>query len=152
MRILLVRHAEAESGEGIDDAARSLTDYGRGTAERVATALLTQGLAPSALVASPRLRTRQTAEIFARVLSFHGPIESMPSLCYTRPAGPAAHELSSRAGDVLAFGHMPTLAEISKLLCRGTGLSSFAPSEALLIESGRALWSLDPDSLRIVRH
>jgi len=151
MRILLVRHAEAESGEGIDDAARNLSDYGRATAERVAAALLTQGLVPSAFVASPRLRTQQTAEIFAKVLGFQGRIENMPSLCYTRPAGPAARELGSRTGDVLAFGHMPTLAEISKLLGRGNGLSSFAPSEALMIESGRALWSLDPDSLRIVR-
>jgi len=152
MRILLVRHAEAESGEGIDDAARSLSDYGRATAERVATSLLAQGLVPSVFVASPRLRTQQTAAIFAKILSFQGAIESMPALCYTRPAAPAARELSARAGDVLAFGHMPTLAEISKLLCRGKGLSSFAPSEVLMIEGGRALWSLDPDSLRIVRH
>ncbi len=151
MRILLVRHAEAVSGEDIDDASRSLSEHGRATAERVATALLTHGLAPSAFVASPRLRTQQTAEIFAKVFGFQGTIECAPCLCYTRPASQAARELGARAGEVLAFGHMPTLAEISQLLCRGNGLSSFAPSEALLIDSGRALWSIDPDSLRIVR-
>ncbi len=152
MRILLVRHAEAvQGGDGLDDAARYLSAHGRLTAQRVANALAAQGLSATRFVASPRIRTQQTAEIFAAALSFAGAIESLPSLCYTLPATEAARELVAIASKstVFAFGHMPTLVEIGNVLCRGHALASFAPSEALLIEDGRALWSIDPERLTL---
>ncbi len=152
MRILLVRHAEAvHGGDGLDDAARYLSQHGRDTAQRVASALATHGLSPTRFVASPRVRTQQTAEIFARQLGFVGPIETLPSLCYTLPAKDAVTALLAMKGTIFAFGHMPTLAEIAALLCRGRTLSSFAPSEVLLIENGLALWSMDPDRLTLTR-
>lgn len=152
MRILLVRHAEAvNGGEGLDDAARYLSPHGRTAAERVAHALSGLSLNATRFVASPRVRTQQTAEIFASTLGFAGAIETMPSLCYTKPAKEAAAELLAMSGTVFAFGHMPTVAEIGHLLCRGRALGSFSPSEVLLIEDGRALWSMDPDRLTLTR-
>jgi phosphohistidine phosphatase SixA len=152
MRILLVRHAEAVSGgDGLDDAGRYLSPHGRTTAQRVASTLSTLALHPTRFVASPRVRTQQTAEIFASTLGFPGAVEDMPSLCYTKPAKEAAAELRAMSGTVFAFGHMPTVVEIGQLLCGGRALSSFAPSEVLLIENGRALWSMDPDRLTLTR-
>lgn len=151
MRILLVRHSEAASGEGMEDAARPLTVRGRELARRVAQTLLAQALVPTCFVASPRLRALQTAEIFAEALGFTTPIQTLPSLSYTVPASQAAEDLKQLPGTVFAFGHMPTIAEIGNLLSRGRGMGAFAPSEALWIEQGRAQWSLDPDNLKIQR-
>ena len=152
MRIVLVRHSDAVSGgDGLDDAARYLSSEGSRTAQRVAQALAAQKLAPTAFVASPRVRAVQTAEIFAQELGFDGPIERMESLCYTVSAKVTAQELSAKAGFVFAFGHMPTLPEVAKLLCRGQSVSGFAPSQAVLIEDGRVVWSIEPSSLAITR-
>ncbi len=154
MRILLVRHAEAvNGGNGLDDAARYLSAHGRDTALRVANALVAQGLHTTAtrFVASPRVRTQQTAEIFARALGHTKPIETLTALCYTKPVKEAAAALRAMTGTVFAFGHMPTLPEIASLLARGQAISSFSPSEALYIEDERAQWSLDPDNLVLTR-
>ncbi len=156
MRIVLVRHAEAApAGDGIDDAARPLTDAGRQTAARVAGALRAQGIEASRVLTSPRARAVATAEIFAPILGFAGSIERAGWLCYARPASEAARELTALMADgccILAFGHMPTLPEIGKQLSRGRGPATLAPSEVLLIENGRARWSVDPESLRLTRH
>lgn len=151
MRILLVRHSEAASEEGVDDAARRLTPHGRELASRVATSLLAHDLAPSRFVTSPRLRAQQTAEIFAEIFGFRSPIQTLPSLSYTVSASQAVSDLERLTGTVFAFGHMPTIAEIGNLLSRGRGMGAFAPCEALWIEDGRALWSLDPDNLKAQR-
>lgn len=151
MRVLLVRHSEAASGEGIEDAARPLTTRGSELARRVAQTLLAQALGPTCFVTSPRLRAQQTAEIFAEVCGYSGAIQTLPSLSYTVAASQAAADLERLPGTVFAFGHMPTIAEIASLLCRGRSVGAFAPSEALWIENGRTLWSLDPDNLKILR-
>jgi len=151
VRILLVRHSEAASPEGVEDAARPLTAQGRDVARRVAEAVFAQGVAPSGFVTSPRLRARQTAEIFAEALGFLGPVQNQSSLSYTIPASQAVHDLEQLSGTIFAFGHMPTIAEIGNLLSRGRGMGAFAPCEALFIENGRAQWSIDPDSLKLVR-
>lgn len=153
MRILLVRHAEAVNGsDKLDDAARYLSPHGRDTAARVAQAVAAQGLVPTRFLASPRVRTQETAQIFAGVLGFKAAIGTLPSLCYTVSAQKAQSDLRALEGTVFAFGHMPTIAEIASLLCNGRALTSFAPSEVLLIDAGRPQWSIDPDRLTLTRY
>jgi phosphohistidine phosphatase len=63
MRLLIVRHAEAESGE--PDELRALTPAGREHARAVGAQLRKEGFAADAVVSSPLLRARQTAEALA---------------------------------------------------------------------------------------
>jgi phosphohistidine phosphatase len=148
MRILLVRHSDAVSGGGeLDDAARWLSLGGRQKARRVGEALADMGLSITTFVSSPRVRAVQTAEIIAEAMGFTGVVESLPSLSFSVPASRAAHDLAGLSGNVAAFGHMPTIAEIAGRLCRRGAPASFAPSEAILIEDQHALWALDPDTL-----
>ena len=62
MRIVLVRHGEASAGWG-DDLDPGLSERGRRQAEAVARALAPDG--PMAIVSSPLLRTRETAQPLA---------------------------------------------------------------------------------------
>jgi len=66
----LLRHAHAGDPEGWtgDDATRPLSPKGEGQAERLGAFLAGVGFRPDAIVSSPKLRARQTAEIVARHL------------------------------------------------------------------------------------
>jgi len=144
MGLLLVRHSDAAQAVGqVDDSARWLTAAGRSKAHAVAESLKNKGISFTRMVTSPRVRAVQTAEIFAHVLGFDGPVVSLPSLSYTVPADLAARDLAGLNGHIAAFGHMPTLGDVAQLLTGGASIA-FSPSEAVWIEGGRLLWAIDP--------
>jgi phosphohistidine phosphatase len=60
MRLLIVRHAEAATGK--PDELRPLTSAGREHAHALGARLREQGFAADAVVTSPLLRARETAE------------------------------------------------------------------------------------------
>jgi phosphohistidine phosphatase len=60
MRLLIVRHAEAAPGE--PDELRRLTSRGRRQARELGRRLRAENLAPDAVVTSPLLRARETAD------------------------------------------------------------------------------------------
>ena len=67
VRIHLLRHAHAgDAFEWIgDDDLRPLTDKGRGQCQRLGAFLEEHGVRPDVIVASPKVRATQTAEIVA---------------------------------------------------------------------------------------
>jgi phosphohistidine phosphatase len=60
MRLLIVRHAEAAPGS--PDELRSLTPEGRERARELGRRLREDGIQPDAVVSSPLLRARETAQ------------------------------------------------------------------------------------------
>ena len=60
MRLLIVRHAEAAPGN--PDELRPLTSAGRDAAHMLGRRLREQGIDPDAIVSSPLLRARETAD------------------------------------------------------------------------------------------
>ena len=145
MGILLIRHAEAvPERAGLDDAARWLSRPGRNQARDVAEQVREHGLLPIRLLASPRVRAVQTAELFAQVLGFRGMVECLPSLSFTVSAEQAARDLSAYDEDVAAVGHMPTIAEIAARLTGQKHKAGFTLCQALWIEDGRVVWAVEP--------
>jgi phosphohistidine phosphatase len=68
--LYFLRHGDAEEARaGQSDADRRLTDKGQKQTERVAEALARVGVHPAAIITSPLVRARQTAEIVARALA-----------------------------------------------------------------------------------
>jgi phosphohistidine phosphatase SixA len=157
MGILLVRHSDAVEGGGdVDDAARWLSLAGRARALASADKLRAKycsrpnarastALTFARFVTSPRVRAVQTAELYARTLGFTGSVESLPALSFSEPAQHAVEALRVYRGNVAAFGHMPTIAEIVMRLAGEARPVAMATSEAVFIESGRVMWRLSPE-------
>lgn len=67
-RLTLVRHANAEQETDVRDFERPLSKKGHGEATEVARRFHERGLLPDLILTSAALRTRETADIFAKVL------------------------------------------------------------------------------------
>jgi phosphohistidine phosphatase len=108
--IYLLRHGEAEEGNG-DDAARRLTPKGERQARAVGRALANLGIKPDACLTSTKVRAADTARLACEALGLEpeetevlrgGPFDSMA--------------LASGRGDVLLVGHEPDFSsEVARL-------------------------------------
>ena len=67
-RLSLVRHANAEQDSDVRDFDRPLSRKGRNEAEDMAKRFLERELVPDLILTSAAVRTRETADAFARVL------------------------------------------------------------------------------------
>lgn len=67
VELLMLRHAHAGDATRWldDDDLRPLTEKGRGQADRIGRLLVASGYVPDAILASPLVRARETAEVVA---------------------------------------------------------------------------------------
>jgi phosphohistidine phosphatase len=99
--IYLLRHGDAEDGNG-DDAARRLTEKGRRQAEVAGRALAVLGAGIDACLTSPKARAAQTAQLACEALRLK------PESTEQLRGGPFdALSLVAGRGDVLLVGHEP---------------------------------------------
>jgi phosphohistidine phosphatase SixA len=119
VRIFLVRHAQAAPGE--PDDLRPLTDEGRATARALAERLASKN--PDAVVSSPLLRARETAEPIARAAGVE--IHADDRLAPGATVADLSSAVSGQGHVVVVVGHQPDCGEIVLAL---TGEQrSFAP-------------------------
>src|SRR3990172_1191400 len=118
--LYLIRHGVAEDrGEAWpDDAKRPLTQDGMSKLRKSARALSRLGVVFDVIVASPFVRTRQTAEIIAGGLDPHPHIVTADSLA---PGGTVAAVLSdlekhAKRGRIALVGHEPGIGELAARL------------------------------------
>ena len=106
MRVFLVRHAEAAPGE--PDELRRLTTAGRDAARALADQIVSEH--PTAVVSSPLLRARETAEVIARACKLEATADERLA------PGATSETLRDAAADggetVVAVGHQPDCSEI----------------------------------------
>ncbi len=113
MDLIIWRHADAEPGE--PDAARALTSKGHKQAAKTAGWLDRHLPGNCRIVASPAVRTVQTAEALGRKFKTH------PALAHDATAQDilqAANWPDARE-TVLVVGHQPTLGHLISLLITG---------------------------------
>lgn len=106
MRVFLVRHAEAAPGE--PDELRRLTSAGRDAARALGERLA--GEHPTAVVASPLLRARETADLIARACTLEATADDNLAPGATADALRAA--AADKGSTVVAVGHQPDCSEI----------------------------------------
>jgi phosphohistidine phosphatase len=128
MRIYLVRHGEAAPGE--PDHERPLTTAGLEQARRVGERLATESPRPVAVLTSPLLRARQTAELIAAPLG----LEPEPD----ERLAPGATVDDVRAavagrGAAVVVGHQPDCGHIASELT-GAAEPAFPPGGMVVIE------------------
>ena len=106
MRVFLVRHAEAAAGE--PDELRRLTAAGRDAARALGERLAEKR--PAAVVSSPLLRARETADLIARACQLEATTDDNLAPGATTDA---LREATNGKGEiVVAIGHQPDCSEI----------------------------------------
>ncbi|MEI6677728.1 MAG: histidine phosphatase family protein [Mariniphaga sp.] len=112
-RIILVRHAKSVSHGYDQDYDRTLTDRGENDALTISLELQKMNILPDLFMASPAVRTSQTAKIYASTLSY--PVGSIlfEKKLYSgkTPENFLAmlNEMEDVKETVIVFGHNPTI-------------------------------------------
>ncbi|MBI3857269.1 MAG: phosphohistidine phosphatase SixA [Planctomycetes bacterium] len=147
MRIYLMRHATAEETGSGTDAARPLTERGRREARAAAVALRELEAQVAAIISSPRLRARETAEIVATAIGRDLSVEVRSSLDCGATLAALRDELEPRQeGEVLLVGHNPELSQFASALAAQA--VAFRPSTVCCFEvegsDAKLLWLRHP--------
>jgi len=129
VRLVIVRHAEAASGE--PDELRPLTPEGRDAARALGRRLADEGIAPDAVLTSPLLRARETAQELARPAGLEPEPDERLAPGATPEAVRAAAE--ERGETVVVVGHQPDCSRIAAALAGGEE-PAFPPGGMLAIE------------------
>jgi phosphohistidine phosphatase len=143
MKVIFVRHGEAEEAGKGGDESRRLTRAGRKDVQNTAAALRRLKVKLEAILSSPLLRAEQTAEIIA---TSHGVSEVEISQLLAPPTD--AKALRSRLGQLLAegfqavavVGHAPSLDD-----CIGMLVASRPRIGVSLSKAGAACVELPED-------
>jgi phosphohistidine phosphatase len=129
VRLVIVRHAEAASGE--PDELRPLTSEGREAARALGQRLASEGVRPDAVLTSPLLRARETAQELARPAGLEAEPDERLAPGATAEAVRAAAE--ERGETVIVVGHQPDCSRIAAALAGGEE-PAFPPAGMLSIE------------------
>lgn len=118
LELYLLRHAHAGNPAEwtSDDALRPLSPKGRRQARSMGKFLAERGFGPDAIVSSPKVRARQTANIVADAIGIAVVVDE-------RLAGPidldtlAAMIVSAGGDQIVLVGHDPDFSELCATLC-----------------------------------
>jgi phosphohistidine phosphatase len=125
VRLFLIRHAKAQPGD--PDELRPLADKGLDQARRLGVVLSLHPSPPTAVLSSPLLRARQTAEPIARATGAELRIDERLAPGATAAALQGA--LVGLPGPVAFVGHQPDCSEIALAL---TGVDPGFPTAGML--------------------
>jgi phosphohistidine phosphatase len=125
--LYLLRHGIAvdPGSSGMPDDARPLTEKGIKRMHQIAIGLLALELELDAIITSPLVRARETAEIVADALGLADRLETSNVLATGSDPATIERWLRSRAESrLMLVGHNPTLSELVSLLVAGARRST----------------------------
>jgi phosphohistidine phosphatase len=129
VRLVIVRHAEAEPGE--PDELRRLTAAGRRAASAVGERLAREGLSPDAVLTSPLLRARETGAEIARAAGIAA--EPDERLLPGATADAVRDAVAGRGETVVVVGHQPDCGLVAAALGGGPE-PRFPPAGTAVVE------------------
>jgi phosphohistidine phosphatase len=106
VRVFLVRHAESAPGE--PDELRRLTAAGRHAARTLGERLASEQ--PSAVVSSPLLRARETADLIARACKLDATADD--NLAPGATTETLRRAVQDKGATIVAVGHQPDCSDI----------------------------------------
>jgi phosphohistidine phosphatase len=160
-RLVLLRHAKAETPTSLSDEMRPLALRGRRQCADVAHHLRVGGLVPDAVLVSSALRTRQTWELVRSALGPDAPeqvtVTERLYLAGVRELLEVVQETGADVTTLLVVGHEPTVSALAAALAGEgdaahvaqvrTGLST---ATAAVLETHAAWSALGPGDARIL--
>lgn len=112
-RVILVRHAKSVSHGYDQDYDRILTDRGEEDARIISLELQKINIHPDLIIASPAVRTSQTARIYAETLGYSAKAILFEKKLYSGKTSEnflaMLQELEDEKETVIVFGHNPTV-------------------------------------------
>jgi phosphohistidine phosphatase len=112
-RVIIVRHAKSVSYGYDQDYDRTLTGRGEEDAEKISLKLKSMNIHPELVIASPAVRTSQTARIYTSNLGYEKSAIRFEKKLYSgkTPENFLAmlQELEDDKQTVMIFGHNPTV-------------------------------------------
>jgi len=140
--IYLLRHGDAERGDG-DDAARRLTEKGEQQSEVAGRALAALGAKIESCLTSPKVRAADTARLACQALEVEPEIATELS-----GSGFDSASLAAGRGNTMLVGHEPYFSdEIARL----TGAKAKLRKGGLAVVDGNTLLALmRPDDLAAI--
>ena len=150
MKLYILRHGEAADPNDPrfeNDADRPLTIKGTQRTKLLAHALRQWEITFDAILSSPLVRARETAEIVARGLRMNGKLELSEQLAPSGDVEKLVNQINSlrpAPESVLLVGHEPYLSNLISLLCAG------GPSLSLTMKKG-GLCRMEVEQLRAAR-
>jgi phosphohistidine phosphatase len=149
-RIIIVRHAKSIQHGYDQDFERTLTDRGRDDAERISREMVRAKIVPDLIIASPAMRTTQTARIFADTCKYPATNIRYVKKMYSGMIAPSfiemLQELEDQYTTVMTVGHNPTVYYYIDSLLPGFSLD-VPTCSTVIIEFDIEKWSeLTPNS------
>lgn len=144
-RLSLVRHANAEQDSDVRDFERPLSRKGRGEAEEVAKRFLERERQPDLIMVSAAVRTRETAEIFARLLNVPARLLQAEDSLYLADGDhilACIRNVGPRVGHLMVIGHNPGISAAAISLAPETITTDLPTCGALSMTVTCAKWSL----------
>ena len=129
VRLFIVRHAKAAKGE--PDEIRPLTEEGRKQARELGKQFAAGGIRPGAILTSPLLRARETAEEIGRAVGVDP--EADERLAPGADADAVRAATAQRGEVVIVVGHQPDCGRIAAELSGGAE-PSFPPAGLAVLE------------------
>jgi phosphohistidine phosphatase len=140
--IYLLRHGDAERGDG-DDAARRLTPKGERQSEVAGRALAALGVSIEACLTSPKVRAADTARLACRALGIEPEVAEELS-----GDGLDSRELVAGRGETMLVGHNP---DFKDEIARLTGARAKLRKGGLaIVDDGTLLALLGPAELAAI--
>lgn len=163
LELYVMRHGEAaDRGKDYpDDSKRPLTSQGIARLRKEAQALNELGVAFDQIIASPLLRTRQTADVIADVLKSKPPVSTSDALAPAGSSTSVIQELGKhmRKARIAIVGHEPNIGELAARLIGSRVPLEFKKGAICRIDFdifppkgiGQLRWFLPPKMLRKIR-
>jgi phosphohistidine phosphatase len=144
-RLTLVRHANAEQESDLRDFERPLSKKGHGEANEMARRFQERGLVPDLILVSAAVRTRETAEIFAKVMGVAPRLMQADDSLYLAEGDQiitAIRGVGPRVNYLLVIGHNPGISAAAISLAPETVQGDLPTCGALTMGVGCRTWNL----------
>ena len=153
MKLFLVQHARAALKQV--DPERPLTEQRRRDIEKVAAFVKPLNLNVKNLWHSGKTRARQTAEIFAEVITIGNEMAVSDGLAPNDEVQAIKEKIVSVRQDIMIVGHLPFLAKLASLLltgCESAGTVAFKQGGIVClgcedVNQWQIEWMITPDLL-----
>jgi phosphohistidine phosphatase len=144
-RLLLLRHAKAVPADGtFADIARPLASRGERDSQRMGQRMLRRHERPDLILASPSVRTRQTAEIVATAFGYPQSKIAFDDRLYLADPDEIASVIAAQDSAtvcLLIVGHNPGLSELAHKLSPDLAVDDLPTAAVVALDAGIRDWA-----------